>query len=91
MHLDRLTLKRDALGFIETLENVYQSTRRAIPETLNFHQHCRENHRSHNGTMFEGIFNFQYSSRNNHSYILVNDQLVGLFIILCVVMVPCLH
>jgi hypothetical protein len=37
MHLDPLTLKRDALGFIETLENIYQSTRRAIPGTLNFH------------------------------------------------------
>ena len=68
MHLDPLTLKRDTLRFIETLENIYQSTRCAIPETLNFHQHCRENHRSYTGTMFEGVFNFQYSSRNNHSY-----------------------
>ena len=68
MYLDRLTLKRDALGFIETLENIYQSTRRAIPETLNFHQHCRENHRSRTGTIFEGIFNLQNSSRKNRSY-----------------------
>jgi len=68
MHLDRLTLKRDALGFIETLENIYQFARRAIPETLNFHQHCRENHRSRIDTTFEVIFNLQYSSRNNHSY-----------------------
>jgi hypothetical protein len=56
MHLDRLTLKRDALEFIETLENIHHSTPRAIPETLNCHQHCRENYRSHIGAMFEGIF-----------------------------------